>query len=397
MNTAMHTPGWIHLSALTGLVALVLLGGCAPPDASAPASDTALAAAKRRVRVELLELRPTRFVDWIEVTGTIEAEHDATLSAQASGTVEYLAPLGSRVEEGALLARLDQTLARAALKQAKAQLASARAAYQLALDNFRRQEPLFRDSIISALEFENVRAQRDQAEAQLRLAEAAVEQARKQLAHTVIEAPFAGTVEAHFVDVGEQIAMGQPVIRLVNLRRVKVRAGVPERYARDIHVGTPVDLRFQAYGLPPRQTTVTFVGNAIDPANRTFPIEVQLDNPNGQLKPEMVVRVRLARQVLDSAVVVPLPAVVRDETGTSVFVADSSAAGPVARQRYVTLGPSSEGLVVVMQGLRFGEKVVVLGQNDLSNGDLLDVLQTYTVAARAADATTDSVRTLQTP
>ncbi|WP_279322755.1 efflux RND transporter permease subunit, partial [Rhodothermus marinus] len=221
--------------------------------------------------------------------------------------------------------------------------ASARAAYELALDNFRRQEPLFRDSIISALEFENVRAQRDQAEAQLRLAEAAVEQARKQLAHTEIRAPFAGTVEAHFVDVGEQIAMGQPVVRLVNLREVKVRAGVPERYARDIRVGTSVELRFQAYGLPPREATVTFVGNAIDPGNRTFPVEVRLDNPDGQLKPEMVVRVRLAREVLDSVVVVPLPAVVRDETGTSVFVADSSAEGPVARQRYVTLGPSSEG------------------------------------------------------
>ncbi len=397
MNTAMHTHGWFRLWTLTSLVVLVLLGGCAPPDASAPSPDTALAAAKRRVHVELLELRPTRFVDWLEVTGTVEAERDATFSAQASGTVEYLAPLGSRTEKGALLARLDQTLARAALKQAEAQLASARAAYELALDNFRRQEPLFRDSIISALEFENVRAQRDQAEAQLRLAEAAVEQARKQLAYTEIRAPFAGVVETHFVKEGEQIAMGQPVIRLVNLREVKVRAGVPERYARDIRMGTPVELRFQAYGLSPRQAALTFVGSAIDPSNRTFPVEMRLDNPDGQLKPEMVVRVRLIRAVLDSVIVVPLPAVVRDESGTSVFVADSSAEGLLARQRYVTLGPSSEGLVVITQGLRFGEKVVVLGQNDLSDGNLLDVLQTYTVATLAANATTDSVRTLQTP
>ncbi|SHK20711.1 efflux RND transporter periplasmic adaptor subunit [Rhodothermus profundi] len=396
MKTTMHISGWTRLTLLASLV-LVGLNGCAPPDNVASTSDnTALAAAKRRVRVELLELRPARFVDWIEVTGTVEAEHDATLSAQASGTVEYLAPLGSQVAAGAVLARLDQTLARAALKQAEAQLASARAAYELALDNFRRQEPLFRDSIISALEFENVRTQRDQAAAQLRLAEAAVEQARKQLAHTVIQAPFAGTVEAHFVDVGEQIAMGQPVLRLVNLHRVKVRAGVPERYARDIRVGTPVALHFQAYGLPARQATVSFVGNTIDPANRTFPIEVHLDNPDGQLKPEMVVRVRLARQVLDHVAVIPLPAVLRDETGTSVFVADTTADGLVARQRYITLGPSAEGLVVVTQGLRFGERVVVLGQNDLSDGDLLEVLQTYTTAARAADATT-SAPGIQTP
>lgn len=392
----MHTLERIRNSALIGLLVLALLSGCAPTNTSAPASDTALAATKRRVRVELLTLHPTRFVDWIEVTGTIEADHDVTLSAQASGTVDYLAPLGSRVEAGAVLVRLDQTLARAALKQAEAQWASARAAYELALDNFQRQEPLFRDSIISALEFENVRAQRNQAEAQLRLAEAAVEQARQQLAHTIITAPFAGTVEARFINVGEQIAMGQPVVRLVSLRKVKVRAGVPERYAHDIQVGTPVVLRFQAYGLSAQEAAVSFVGNTIDPDNRTFPIEVQLANPDGQFKPEMVVRVHLARQTLDSVVVIPLPAALRDEIGTSVFVADSTTEGLVARLRYVTLGPSSEGLVVVTQGLRFGERVVVLGQNDLSNGDLLDVLQIHSIAALATN-TTDSTRITHTP
>jgi len=376
------------------LITISLLYGCTAPEASAPTDNTAQAASKRRVRVEVLRVEPSRFVEWIDLTGTVIAEQDATLSAQASGTVEYLAPLGQRVEAGTVVARLDQTLAQAALRQAEAQLASARAAYELALDNFKRQEPLFRDSIISALEFENVRAQRNQAEAQLRLAEAAVEQARKQLAHTVIRAPFSGTVEARFVNPGEQIALGQPVIRLVSLRQIKVRAGVPERYARDVRPGTPVQLTFQAYGLAPRNARITFVGNAIDPANRTFPIEVTLDNPDSQIKPEMVVRVRLARQTLDSVVVVPLAAIVRSETGTGVFVVDSTGEGPMARFRSVRLGPSADGLVVVNEGLKAGESVVVLGQNNLADGDLLEILQTYRSAGEAAGAIGDSLANL---
>lgn len=393
----MHTPVLKAYCAAV-LIAASLLPACTAPEASAPAPEAAQVASKRRVRVEVLQLELTRFVDWIDLTGTVAAEQDATLSAQASGTVEYLAPLGRRVAAGAVLAQLDQTLAQAALQQAEAQLASARAAYELALDNFRRQEPLFRDSIISPLEFENVRAQLRQAEAQLRLAEAALEQARKQLAHTVIRAPFSGTVEAHFVNQGEQIALGQPVVRLVNLQQVKVRAGVPERYARDVRPGTPVTLSFQAYGLASRNARITFVGNAIDPASRTFPIEIALENPDGQIKPEMVVRLRLARQTLDSVVVVPLPAIVRSETGTGVFVVDNTSEGPAARFRTVTLGPSADRLVVVNQGLQAGESVVVLGQNNLTDGDLLEILQTYRSASEAASVLSDTTAAAaQTP
>src|SRR5690606_17681304 len=137
---------------------------------------------------------------------------------------------------------------------------------------------LYRDSIIRAIEYENVRAQLNQARAQVAQAEAALSSARKQLQNTFVSTPFSGIVEQHFVQRGEQVSPGMPVARVVNTSRVRMKAGVPERYAGDINVGTPVEMRLNAYNVGSRLGRVSFVGSAIDSESRTFPIEVELDN-----------------------------------------------------------------------------------------------------------------------
>ena len=202
-----------HSFWLLALAALVMIG-CNNADGSD--SEAESATTQRQIRVETLLLEPSRFEDVIELTGTVEALNDAALSAQASGTVEYLADLGTALSRGGVVARLDQGQVRAAVQQAEAQVEAAQAQFDLAQDNFQRQEPRYRDSIISALEFENVRAQRNQARASLRQAEAALAQAQERLDDTVIRAPFAGIVEERFIEAGEQIVPGQRVARVVS-------------------------------------------------------------------------------------------------------------------------------------------------------------------------------------
>lgn len=363
------------------LVALLVLAGCggANGSESAPAED---GTAQRSVRVETLILEPTTFEDVIELTGSVEATNDAMLSAQSAGTVQYLAPLGRQLGRGAVVARLDQGLVRAALQQAEAQLAAAQAQFELAEDNYRRQEPLYQDSVISALEFQSVRAQRNQARAGVQQAQAGVAQVREQLQNTVVTAPFAGTVESHAVEQGEQVAPGVPVARIVDTRRVKVAVGVPERYAGDIAVGTPVVLEFQAYGGQPRRGVVTFAGSAINPANRTFPVEIEVDNSDGKLKPEMIAKVKITRARLDDVLVVPRAAVLRDEEGTTVFVVARDAAGLAAERRTILTGAAYAGRLVIEEGLDAGEEVIVLGQTNVTDNDRVEVVEQY----RALDA-----------
>jgi membrane fusion protein, multidrug efflux system len=277
------------------MILLVTLAGCAGGDnAGDEASEET--ERSRAQRVEALLLEPTTFDEVIEITGSVEASEDAVLSAQASGSVVTLAPLGRFVRAGETIAQLDPRLAEAAVRQARAQADAARSASELAEDNLRRNEPLYRDSVISALEFENVRSQASQARANLAQAEAALTQAQEQLRNTRVTAPFSGTIEEHFVRRGEQISAGARVARVVSTGRVKVVAGVPERYAGEITRGSNVVVDLKAYnGSGRRPATVTFVGGAVDPQNRTFPIEVEIANSDGTIKPEMVASVYVTR------------------------------------------------------------------------------------------------------
>ena len=371
---------------LSALLALLVAAGCSNSNGEAlPAEETA--EARRVVRVETQVVEPTSFEDVIEVSGTVEAVGDATLSAQSSGTVVSLVPLGTFVRAGQAVAQLDPGTAQATVEQAEAQVAAAQAAFDLAADNLKRQEPLYRDSVISAIEYENVRAQYNQAQAQLNQARAGLTQARELLKDTRVVAPFAGTIEERLVEVGEQVMPGAQVARIVNTGRVKVTAGVPERYAADIRVGTPASVRFQAYADAPRQGRVTFVGSAVNAQSRTFPVEIELENQEGRLKPQMVTTVHVRRNELDAALVVPQTAVLRDEDGVTVFVVDDSGAQPVAERRSITLGPSYQGRVVVVAGLAAGDEIITVGHTNVTQGDAVEVSNT---ALPPAGTLTDS-------
>jgi len=138
-----------------------------------------------------------------------------------------------------------------------------------------------------------------------------------------------------------------------------------------------VRLDFRRYGGEVRTATVTFVGRAIQPDTRTFPIEVEIDNADGRLKPEMVAALSVTRSEVDDALVVPRTAVVRDELGTHLFIANPVDSVAVAEKRDVVLGPSYEEKAVVRSGLTAGEQVIVAGQTNVAPGDTVNVTAVY--------------------
>lgn len=359
--------------------ALFVLGCSDPSNAEDGASPEATATgttespAQRIIRVSVLEMTPSTFEEIVPITGSVTAPQDASLSAQSAGTLLELAEVGTRVAEDDVVARLDDRLIRAGLEQARANLASAESQARLAEESWRRQEPLYQDSIISALEWENVLTQRNQARSFLAQAQAAVAQAEQQLENTIVRAPFSGTVEERFAEKGEQVMPGSPIVRIVNTRNLKVTAGVPETYAADIRRGSSVGISFRAYNGPDRRGTVSFVGSVINPQNRTFQIEIDLDNPDGILKPAMIADVKLTRRKLEGQMVIPQTSVLRDETGTSVYVVEMDGSVTVAQRRSVSLGASYQGQTVVTDGLNAGDRVITAGQTSVADGDQVTV------------------------
>ncbi|NND70298.1 MAG: efflux RND transporter periplasmic adaptor subunit [Rhodothermales bacterium] len=378
------------MSKYLALVLVILLSACGGSgDSAAPESTSTTTPAStndRAVRIESSTITAGTFEEIIELTGSVEATDDAVLSARTSGTITRITDLGKRVGRGYIAAQLDSGLSNAALVQAQAQLESAEASFRLAEDVYNRQEPLFADSIISALEFEQVRTQMNQARAQLNQARGLVAQAEEQVAYTRVTAPFSGTVEEHFAEQGEQVSPGMPILRIVNSNLLKINAGVPERFADDIEVGSPARVSFSAYGIPPMEASVDFVGKAIRSNSRTFPIEISIRNIDGKLKPEMIASVQLERNRLADAIVVPQGAVVRDEEGLSVFVVNRTGDNPVAEKRSVRTGPSFEGKIVITEGVSVGEELITAGMNDVSSGDRVQVVNADgTIAEDAAN------------
>jgi multidrug efflux pump subunit AcrA (membrane-fusion protein) len=146
----------------------------------------------------------------------------------------------------------------------------------------------------------------------------------------------------------------------VNTRRIRIAAGVPERYAGEVVAGNPVRVRFQSAGIEERTGTVGFVSQVVDPDNRTFRVEVNLSNEGGRLKPAMIANLQITRARLEDRLVVPQTAVLRDENAQSVFVVTRTDGTARAERRTVTTGAS---------GLEPGDEVIVVGQTIVTEGD----------------------------
>ena len=239
-----------------------------------------------------------------------------------------------------------------------------------ATQTWERRERLFeQDQVGSEIAYLEARAAAEQASAIL-------EGLEQRLARTLVRAPFTGILDERHVDVGTMVGPGKAVGRIVDLDPVKVFAGVPERYALDVRVGASAQLQFEALGEDVYTSSIRYVGSTINPRSRTFPIEVEVSNPDAAIKPEMVSSMSITRQEVENAIVVPQDALVRVESGYVAFVAVDRGQVEVAERRELVLGPTRRNLVVVTDGLRPGERLIVTGQKSVADGDRVNVVGT---------------------
>jgi len=355
----MNTPIRSYRLALFAATALAV-AGCAATEGSAADTDTG--SGVRVITVEVEEVSLTSFRDVLRVTGEVEALNDVRIAAQEGGVVErFLVEKGASVRPGDSLAVLEAAVLRA-------QVEEARAVARLAREQYERQRVLWEDERVGT-EVAYLQAKYGAASADARLATL-----EARLARTVIRAPVSGVFDEKFVEAGEMAQAGAPVARVVSLDRVKVVAGVPERYAANIRAGATARVSFDV--LPDRKLDgrIAFVGSVVDADNRTFPIEVILPNPGRVIKPQMVANVEVVRAQLEGVIVIPQQVVTRTSTGYEVFVVVERDGQPMAEARPVRLGPSHENQVVVDEGLTAGDRLIVVGQQLVSEGTAVRVL-----------------------
>ena len=222
----------------------------------------------------------------------------------------------------------------------------------------------------------------DQAQARFDSTLAAVDQAKANLhqAQLVLQdadltAPFSGYILARNIELGNLVAPGTPAFTIADTSAVKIGFGVPEYAVRRLRLGQQFSIHLQD---DPKeyQGRVTSIAASADEKNRVFAVEVTLPNPKSYLKPGMIASLNILGVQNAPVPSVPLTAIVADPASSAryaVFVATDQGGRWVAHLREVNLGETHESKVAV-DGVKAGEKVVVVGAAGLKDGDFIQVL-----------------------
>ncbi|MBI2501799.1 MAG: efflux RND transporter periplasmic adaptor subunit [Candidatus Latescibacteria bacterium] len=296
--------------------------------------------------------------DQVELVGTVQPRRASLVASQIEGRVVAVArEAGQAVRRGDLLFQLDQALVSAALVEARADVA-------LQEGNHAQSAQLLEKAAISEQQLRDSAYQLERARAKLQNLE-------KQLDHTAIRAPFSGHLVQSFAELGEWVGRGEEVARLIAIDTVRVYVKVPERHVPYLAVGQTAQVSIDALGdLPMTGRIVAVLAEGV-PESHTFPVVVELANPEGRIRSNMAARVHFQAQRGEPVLLVPKDALVTSPAGAQVFVAqEDKAAG-----RPVQVGVPYNGYVAVEGQLAPGELVIVRGNERLREGQAIRVLR----------------------
>ena len=315
------------------------------------------------VTIEATKVVQAALPQSITAVGSLRSDESITVRPEVAGRIAAIGfNEGQRVEKGTMLLRLDPSVNDAEVRQARANMTLAKTKYDRAVD-------LSKSNFISG-------QARDEAENNLKVAEAALALAEAKLAKTEIRAPFSGVIGLRQVSVGDYVKEGADLVNLEAIDPLKVDFRVPEIYLRQVRVGQPLEVTLDAVAGRVYNGRVYAINPLVDAAGRSIVIRAQVANTDTRLRPGMFARVRLITEERADALVVPEQALVPQGTEQFVFrVAD----GKAQRVR-VEIGQRGDGKVEVRQGLAVDDVVVVAGQLKLRDG------VPVTIAGRPAGA-----------
>ena len=385
------------LAGILVATATISTAGCGvdPTAVKAEAKPEPLA-----IEVASVESRP---IDrYLRVTGSLLADEQAEVSAEAPGRV-IATPVerGSRVSQGAVLARISSTETSAQLLEAEANagqiearlglvagqafdpkrvpdVMNAKASLDLAEAEFGRIKSLLDQKVVSQSEYDQRRAQVDAARQQyqmsqnvagqsyrsLEAARARIALARKAQADTTIRAPFSGVVAERLVSIGDYVTRGERVATVVRVDPMRVELTVPEQAVSLVKVGQPVKISVDAYPGETFVATVRYVSPSLKADQRALTVEAVAPNHDARLKPGLFATAQIQQPVSTPALLVPATAVETVAGTGRVYVVK----GGKIEERIVTAGETVGQQVEITSGLTKGEVVAAAPKGRLADG-----------------------------
>jgi RND family efflux transporter MFP subunit len=363
-NRTMNSTYTARMKTALGIPTVILiltLAGCGSSETEV--SETSTSGQETTVsdlfKVGVTRITPQVFTHRFSVQGNVETDRNALLTTEFGGAIEeVLVREGQQVTKGAPLVRVNTDVMERSMSELQTQL-------ELAQAVFDRQDRLWEQKIGSEIEFL-------QAKAQLEALKRSQQTLEEQMEMALMRAPFAGVVDRCLAKTGEFAIPGAPLLRIVDLKDLYVRASVSDHYAGKVTQGMPAEVIVS--GVDSIRTKVGRVGQFINPSNRT--LEISLPLPQGsKFLPNMYASVWLQDLGLDSAMVLPSALVQQDINGDEfVFVAEGQSAVRTIRKKLIVSGMGSGDNLLITSGLAFGDDVVSRGANRIVEGQEVNLI-----------------------
>lgn len=314
--------------------------------------------------ITTIEAKEAVFMHFLELQGNVSTKENILIYPEFSGVLSTVyVKEGQRVSKGQILARIDDGGLSQQLAQLKIQAA-------LAKTTFERQERLWNQKIGSEIQYL-------QSKATYEAQEEAVNQLQNQFSKTVVRAPFTGTIDDVITEQGSVVAPGStPLFRIVNLQNMYIETDVPERYISDVVAGKDVLVDFTVLNKQ-MDAKVRQAGNFINPANRTFKIEVGLDNKDKSIKPNLTAKLKINDYTNDKAILIPQSIISENAKGEQYVytISDKSENKGVVKRVIIETGKTQGDDIEVLSGIKDGTEIVNEGARSVKDGQEVKIIE----------------------
>ena len=309
--------------------------------------------AKTAVKTIVIEKQP--FSHYFEATGELESVSAAFISPEVSGQItEVKVVEGQKVKKGQLLAKLNTTLIEKNISEVKTQLNLAEIIYN-------KQKELWDKNIGSERQYLEAKNNYESLQNKLNTLWA-------QYNMSIIHSPISGYVEQIILKEGELATPGMQLMQIVNLDQLYVTTKLSEAYLSVVHIGDTVEIRFPSFPQLVLKKAIHRISNVVNKQNRTFVVQVKIDNPDGMLKPNLLANIRIHDYNSPASIVIPSILIKEDMKGSYIFVAEKNSENWLARKKYVETGISYKNKTEVLSGLQEGQNIITDGYSNVSDG-----------------------------
>lgn len=318
----------------------------------------------------------------LEAVGSISSPQGVMLSADLPGTLTMISfESGSHATNGQLLVQLDT-------RQEEAQLRTAKAKLELALQNLDRAKDLSQKRVIAQSAYDEAKSQYD-------AAVASVEETQAIIDRKTIRAPFTGDLGIRQVNAGQYLKSGDPIVQLESLDPIYVNFALPQQNLGQLSVGQSVHV--QADGFPDKifLGTITAINSAVDTSTRNIQVQATVKNPDHILRSGMFAGIQVVLPNKEKIIMVPSTALQYAPYGNSLFVVETMK-DPNGkeylgvREQQVTLGKTRGDQVGILRGLKSGDQIATSGIFKLRQGGAVKINNSVHPGNNPAPKPTDS-------